>query len=161
MSLGESEAIARRYYAEAHNTRDLDVVEDLVEELLAPDFVHHDPFPGMSPDREGTKQSFALFRTAFPDAEFKIEEVVAGEDKAAVRWTLRGTHEGEWLGIPATGRRFGIPGMHMIRMRGGKIVEEWRSADRLGMLTQLGVIPSPGQQPQPGGALTSGQEPTY
>lgn len=96
MSAEQSEAIARRYYAEAHNSRDPHLVEALVEELLAPDFVHHDPFPGMAPDREGARRSFALFRTAFPDAEFEIEGVVAGENGAAVRWTLRGTHEGEW-----------------------------------------------------------------
>ncbi len=144
MSIEESEAIARRYYAEAHNTRD----PDLVDELFAPDYVHHDPFPGMSPDREGTKRSFSLVQTAFPDAEFEIEEVVAGEDKAAVRWTLRGTHEGEWLGIPPTGRRFEIPGMHMIRIHDGKIVEEWRNGDRLAMMQQLGVIPSPEEQQQ-------------
>ena len=145
MSAEQSEAIARRYYAEAHNTRDLGLVDDLVEELLAPDFVHHDPFPGTTPDREGVKQMFALFRSAFPEAEFVIEVVVAGEDGAAVRWTLRGTHEGEWVGIPPTGRRFEIPGMHMIRIQGGKIVEEWRNADRLALLQQLGVIPAPQQ----------------
>ena len=70
---------------------------------------------------------------------------MAGEDKAAVRWTLRGTHEGEWLGIPPTGRRFEIPGMYMIRIQNGKIVEEWRNADRLAMLQQLGVVPAPQQ----------------
>jgi steroid delta-isomerase-like uncharacterized protein len=145
MSAERSEAIARRYYEVAHNTRDLDLVEDLLDELLAPDFVHHDPFPGTTPDREGGSQMFALFRTAFPDAEFEIEEVVAGEDGAAVRWTLRGTHEGDWLGLPPTGRRFEIPGMHMIRIRGGKFVEEWRNADRLGLMQQLGVIPAPQQ----------------
>ena len=145
MSAEQSEAIARRYYAEAHNIRNLGLVDDLVEELLAPDFVHHDPFPGTTPDREGVKQMFALFRSAFPDAEFEIERVVAGEDGAAVRWTLRGTHQGEWLGIPPTGRRFEIPGMHMIRIQGGKIVEEWRNADRLALLQQLGVIPAPQQ----------------
>ena len=145
MPAEQSETMARRYYEGAHNTRDLDLVEDLVEELLAPGFVHHDPFPGMSSDCDGTKQSFALFRTAFPDAEFEIEEVVAGEDGAAVRWTLRSTHEGGVVGHPPTGRRFEIPGMHMIRIRDGKIVEEWRNADRLAMMQQLGVIPAPQQ----------------
>lgn len=120
MSAEQSKTIARRYYVEVHNQRDLDVVE----ELLAPDFAHHDPFPETTPDREGVKQMFGLFRTAFPDAEFVIEEIVAGEDNAAVRWTLRGTHEGEWLDLPPTGRRFEISGMHMIRIQGGKIVEE-------------------------------------
>ena len=145
MSAEQSEAIARRYYAEAHNTHDLGLVDDLVEDLLAPDFVHHDPFPGTTPDHEGVKQMFALFRTAFPNAEFVIEGVVAGEDGVAVRWTLRGTHEGVWVGILPTGRRFEIPGMHMIRIEGGKIVEEWRSADRLALMQQLGVIPAPQQ----------------
>ena len=68
MSAEQSEGIARRYYAEAHNTHDLGLVDDLVEDLLAPDFVHHDPFPGTTPDHEGVKQMFALFRTAFPNA---------------------------------------------------------------------------------------------
>jgi steroid delta-isomerase-like uncharacterized protein len=145
MTIEENEAIAHRYYEEVHNTRDLAAVDDLVEELLAPDYVHHDPFPGTAPDSEGVKQMFSLFRNAFPDAEFEIEEVVAGENGAAVRWTLRGTHEGDWLGLPPTGRKFEIPGMHMIRTRGGKIVEEWRNADRLALMQQLGAIPSPEQ----------------
>ena len=110
MSAEENKAIARRYFEEGHNTRDRRVFEALVEELMAPGYVHHDPFPGTTPDREGVKRMFAPYRDAFPDAEF--EASIAGEDGAAVRWTLRGTHEeGEWRGIPPTGRRFEMTGM--------------------------------------------------
>jgi steroid delta-isomerase-like uncharacterized protein len=132
----ENKAIARQYYIEAHNTWDV----GLVDRLLATDFVHHNPFPGMAPDREGTKQTFSLFPIAFPDAEFVVEDIIAEGDRVAVRRTFRGTLEGEFFGIPATGKRCEVTGMHFIRIEGDKIAE-WRSGDTLRMMRQLGVIP--------------------
>jgi len=116
-----------------------------VEELLAPDLVHHDPFPGTPPDREGVKQMLALFRGAFPDTEVMIEGSAperttpssAGRCRAHTKWRVDGH--------TPTGRRFEIPGMHMIRIQGGMIVGEWRSADELALMQQLGVIPAPQQ----------------
>src|SRR5919199_120338 len=99
-SAKENKAIARRYYVEAHNTWDA----ELVDRLLAPDYVDHNRFPGMAPDREGTKRTISLFPIAFPGSEFIVKDMIAEGDTVAVRWTLRGTHQGEFFGIPATGR---------------------------------------------------------
>lgn len=139
MAAEDNRVVARRYYAEAHNAGDI----SLADRLLAPDYVHHNAFPGMAPDREGTKEFLSLFRTAFPDGEFNIGDIISGGDKVAVRWTLRGTHLGEWRGIPASGNLIAITGMHFVRIEGGKIAEEWRNADTLAMRQQIGVIPTP------------------
>jgi predicted ester cyclase len=88
--------IARRYYVQAHSTWDV----DLVDQLLTANFIHHNPFPGMAPDRQGTKQTFSLFPIAFPDAEFEVKDMIAEGDRVAVRRTFGGTHEGEFLVSP-------------------------------------------------------------
>jgi steroid delta-isomerase-like uncharacterized protein len=132
--LEENKAIAHHYYHEAYNIGDV----DLADRLLASDYVHHNPFPGMVPDREGTKHFLALVHDAFPDLEFTFEDMIAEGDTVAVRWTLRGTHLGEWRGIPASGNPIQITGMHFIRIEEGKIVEEWRNADTLLMAQQMG-----------------------
>jgi steroid delta-isomerase-like uncharacterized protein len=135
----EDKTIARQYYAEAHDTGDV----DLADRLLASDYVHHDPLPGFSPDREGTKQSLArLQHAAFPDLEFAVEDVVSEGDRVAVRWSLRGTHLGEWRGIPASGNPIAITGMHFVRVERGRIAEEWRNSDTLALMQQMGIIPS-------------------
>ena len=134
----ENKTIARRYYAEAHDAGDV----DLADRLLASDYVHHSPFPGFSPDREGTKQSLALLHAAFPDLEFAVEDMVSEEDRGAVRWSLRGTRLGEWRGIPASGDPIAITGMHFVRIERARIAEEWRNADTLALMQQTGVIPS-------------------
>jgi steroid delta-isomerase-like uncharacterized protein len=135
----ENKAIAGQYYHEANNTGDV----DLADRLLASDYAHHYPLLGMVPDREGTKQFLALVHAAFPDLEFTFEDTIAEEDKVAVRWTLRGTHLGEWRGIPASGNPIEITGMHFVRIKEGKIVEEWRNADTLLMVQQMGILPEP------------------
>jgi len=90
---GENRTIARQYYIEAHNTWDV----ELVDRLLASDYLHHAPFPGMASDREGTKQTCRLFPIAFPDSELIVENMIAEGDRIAVRWRFRGTHQGEFL----------------------------------------------------------------
>ena len=132
----ENKAIARQYYHEAHNTGDV----ELADRLLASDYVHHNPFPGMVPDREGTKEFLTRVHAAFPDLEFAFEDMITEGDKVAVRWTLRGTHLGEWRGIPASGNPIRITGMHFVRIVEGKIVEEWRNADTLLMAQQMGLF---------------------
>jgi steroid delta-isomerase-like uncharacterized protein len=121
---------------------------DLVDELLAPDYVLHDPgIPGG--ELRGTEsfkeQWVSMFRTAFPDLQLSVEDQVAEGDKVVTRYTGRGTHRGELMGIPPTDNEVVVSGIIISRVSGGRIEEEWNSFDALGMMQQLGVIPPPEQ----------------
>jgi steroid delta-isomerase-like uncharacterized protein len=142
-SAEESKAIVRRFWGvwEEGNI-------DLVDELLAPDYVNHTP---ASPDQptgpEGVKGVVSMFRSAMPDLRVVIEDMIAGEDgKVAVRYTLEGTHEGELFGVPPTGKRLSIKSISVERVSEGKIREHWRVTDSLDMMQQLGVVPEQGQE---------------
>jgi steroid delta-isomerase-like uncharacterized protein len=138
----ENKAIVRRSYEELWSKGNLDVVD----EIYATDFVLHDPAqPGIS-DAEGYKQQVVTIRTAFPDLNIKVEDQLAEGDKVATRWATTGTHQGEFAGIPATGKQGGVTGTTIARVVGGKIVEERSNWDTLGLMQQLGVIPAPGMQ---------------
>jgi predicted ester cyclase len=94
---------------------------------------------------EGLKQLFTMLRTAFPDWSETIEDLMAEEDRVVFRVTGQGTHQGEFMGIPATGKPVTRPGIDIVRNVDGKLVEHWANIDQLGMMQQLGVIPPPGQ----------------
>jgi predicted ester cyclase len=94
---------------------------------------------------EGFKGVFALVFSAFPDYQSTVEDQVAEGDKVVTRFSSQGTHQGEFLGIAPTGNRVRVTGIDIDRVEEGKIVEHWSEADLLGMMTQLGVIPEPGQ----------------
>jgi predicted ester cyclase len=95
----DNAALVRRFYDEVINGGKLDTID----ELIAPDFVEHQEFPGLEQTREGVKQFFAMWRKAFPDTHGEIELLVADGDVVAVYGTWSGTHEGEFMGMPATG----------------------------------------------------------
>ena len=140
MSTEENKALAQRWIEEAWNKGDLTIVE----ELIAPNYVLHDPTrPGLR-GREGIKQSVAMFRTAFPDLRFTIEDQVSEGDKVVIRYTVQGTHQGPLMGIAATGKQGTLTGIDIYRIADGKIEEAWSIWDTLGMLQQMGVIPSVG-----------------
>ncbi len=137
----ENKALVRREYEEVWNQGNLDVID----EIYAADFVGH--MPG-SPDihgLEGNKTIANLFCTAFPDMQYTIEDMIAEGDKAAIRWTLTGTHKGELMGIPPTGVQVSFTGNTIIHFAGGKYVELWSSWEVRGMWQQLGVDPPIGQ----------------
>ena len=118
--------------------------EDLskLEEFLAADFVSHSTPPGLAPGIEGVKQMVSIFHTAFPDMAGTVDDVIVEGDKVAVRFTATGTHQGEFFGIPPTGKVIKSTGINIFRIEAGKIVEHWNNADDLGLMQQLGVIPS-------------------
>jgi predicted ester cyclase len=116
-----------------------------VDEIAAPTFVNHSAPPGVPSDREGVKQITLLFRRAFPDGAMTVEDMIAEGDTVATRKTFRGTHQGEFMGIPPTGRRVAIELIDVVRVVDGRVVEHWNVVDNLGLLQQLGVLPSPGQ----------------
>jgi steroid delta-isomerase-like uncharacterized protein len=127
----------RRFYDEIISGGRL----ELIDELLAPNFVEHQEFPGIPPTREGVKQFFDGWREAFPDTKATIEILVEQGDDVAVYGTWKGTHQGEFMGISATGRQFEVPTADFIRFRDGLCVEHWGVFDSGLMLQQLGVIP--------------------
>lgn len=143
MSTEENKALARRFFAEVADGRHL----DRAAEMMAADYRHHDP--GMPPELQTSRDTyinhFPMFTTAFPDLRTTIDDVIAEGDRVAVRWAITGTHNGELMGIPPTGKRINCSGITIQRIAGGKIVEGWTIFDTLGMLQQLGVAPSPGQ----------------
>lgn len=142
MSTEENKALVRRLL-DVWETGDV----DLIDELLAPDYVNHSPAsPEQPTDPEGLKGAVSMFRSAIPDLKMVVEDIIAEGDKVVLRYTLQGTHEGELFGIPPTGKRLSVKGIAVERVSDGQIREHWRVTDELGMMQQLGVIPEPGQE---------------
>jgi len=134
----EGEAIARRLVDELWGQRNPGVLD----ELIAPDFVLHDPsILDLPKGPEGARQYYQMFVAGFPDIQVNNDEVVASGDFVAALWTAHGTHDGEAMGIPPTGRQITITGQALYRVANGQIVEEWVHADIVGLLKQLGAIP--------------------
>ncbi len=130
-----NEAIARKGF-EAFNTGDM----SLVDEITAEGAVGHDPAnPDAAPGPEGSKAVIEMYRAAFPDLEFKVEEIISDGDFVVSRWSSRGTNDGELGGMPATGRSTTSSGITIDKIVDGKIVESWAQWDNLGLMTQLGV----------------------
>ncbi len=113
---------------------------EVLDEILAPDFVDHDPAPDVTPDREGLKQFFRGMHKSFPDMKAEVDEMVATDDHVAIRYTVSGTHEGAFMGFEPTGRAFKVAAMQIARFENGKVKERWGLTDQIGMLTQLGLI---------------------
>ena len=141
MGLDQNKLVARRFFEDAYNTGRL----DLLDELLGADYADHKAPPGTPRGPEGIKRVITMFRTAFPDLRFTIEDQVAEGDKVVTRYTFEGTHRGTLTGIPATGKRVGISGVSIYRIADGKMQEAWIEYDLLGMMQQLGVVPAPTQ----------------
>jgi steroid delta-isomerase-like uncharacterized protein len=114
---------------------------EVIDELVSDDFVEHNPMPGIEGTREGFKQMVAGLHQAFPDFDTQVQDQIAEGDKVVERWTAGGTHQGEFMGIPATGRHIEIEGMDISRLADGRIVEHWTQMDAMAMMQQLGVIP--------------------
>ena len=139
MSIEQHKAIIRRFFQEFNHAA--------VDELFVAEYVHHDPSlpPDLQHGREAYKQVVRLFLTGFPDLKTTVDGIVAEGDMVACRWTFQGTQQGEMMGLPPTGKRVLGSGMSIHRIVGGKIAEGWFNFDTLGMLQQLGAIPSPGE----------------
>jgi predicted ester cyclase len=137
MSAEENKAIVRRWFEDFWN-KDSPAA---IDELCATNLVLHGAPPGVAPDFEGMKRAHAMHHAGFPDMHFTIEDMVAEGDKVATRFTLRGTHKGEWAGIPPTGKQVMITGIEITRLEGIEYAETWFNMDMLGMMQQLSVVP--------------------
>ena len=136
MSIEENKAIVRRWNEETINKGNADIVD----ELAAADYVNHAGGFG----REGHKQYLRAVGAAFSSIDIAIEDLIAEGDKVVIRWTLKATHTGEYMGVPATGKQVEMKGMSMYRLANAKIVEDWSSSDQLGFMQQLGLVPKMG-----------------
>ncbi len=139
MSERDNAAIVRRFVDEYQTHGD----ERAFAELLAPDVLDHSRPPGIAPGAEGVRQQFDGFRAAFPDFRVTVLDQVCEDDKVVTRKVLRGTHMGDLMGIPATGREVEIQVIDIVRVQDGRIVEHWNVVDRLGLMEQLGVLGAP------------------
>lgn len=134
----ENKAASRRIF-EAFASGDLDALDDLV----AVDLVDHDPyapFPGEG--LEGVKKQAAMYRDAFPDLRFTIEDQIAEGDLVVTRWTGTGTHEGALMGFEPTGKESGVTGIGIDRFANGKVVETWSNWDTLALMQNIGAVPT-------------------
>ena len=135
--------IVRELTEQVFNARNL----DRLGEFYAPGYVDHDvPSSIESPQSvDEMRRSFEETLSAAPDLRWNIQDMVADGDKVAIRQTIEGTHSGEFMGIPPTGKTFVVRSMAILRLVDGKIVERWGVEDRLEMMQALGALPSMGQ----------------
>jgi steroid delta-isomerase-like uncharacterized protein len=151
MSACQPIQLANAVAAKALAQREITEIESggnlaLVDELFAEDFVLH--FPGYPPmDREGFKMLIDAFRSGFPDLTVSLEEQVVEGNKVTNRVTIRGTHQGDFNGVPASGKSIEVPAINTMRIENGQIHEIWGLPDVLGLMMQIGAIPMPGAQP--------------
>ena len=133
-----NKAVIQRFVEEGMNQRNLSVLDELVAE----GFIEDVPFPGQGSGREGLKVAVGGFLEAFPDIVWTMHEQIAEDDKVVSRFTWTGTHRGAFFGVPATGRKVTVWGVVIDVVRDGKMVESRIIMDTLGLMQQLGVIPS-------------------
>ena len=124
---------------------------DVIDQLCDPGYRGHDPMTGDT-NREGVKDLARMYRAAFPDLKCTILASCAEGDTCVTHWRMTGTHRGKLMGLEPTGKRVTVEGMSFAKFRGGKLAEDWVQWDSLGLMRQLGVVPS--AQPGMGGPET-------
>jgi predicted ester cyclase len=145
VSAEDNKALIRRFVDEVQSGGNT----DLKDEICSAEFVNHSAPPGLPADREGIKILTAMFRGAFPDSYFTVEDMIAEGDKFVTRKTFHGTHEGEFMGIPPSGRTVNVSLIDVVRIFDGLVLEHWSVGDNLGMMQQPDVIPQPGENVEP------------
>jgi steroid delta-isomerase-like uncharacterized protein len=139
LSTQENAVIVRRFTEEVITQGNIESAAQFVWE----DVVEQVPLPGQGPGLEGLKDILRAMRAAFPDLDFSIKEQIAERDKVASRFEWTGTHSGDFLGVPATGRRVQVWGIVIDRLEQGRIKDTRIIMDTLGLMIQLGVFPPP------------------
>ena len=140
MSVEENKAIIQRWIEEAWHKRNVAAVD----EFFAPNFVGHDPSSEVR-GIEGVKQYVTTHLNAFSDFHITTEDQIAEGDKVVTRFTVRGAHKGEYMGIAPTNKQVTWTGIFIARIADGQFVEVWQSFDELGLMQQIGAVPPIGQ----------------
>jgi predicted ester cyclase len=133
-----NKAMVRRFVDEVMNQGKVDVID----ELVATDYVEHQTPPGAPATRDGLKQMMTSLHQAFPDLHVTLDDTISEGDKVVMRTTTHGTQKGEFMGIAPTNKEMTMTGIDIVRFQGGKAVEHWGNEDDLGMMQQLGAIPA-------------------
>lgn len=135
----QNKQIVRKLFNDLFNKGNLAVAN----QIIAPNHVNHDPAtPDFGKGPEGEKQIVTLYRGAFPDLHFTIDQIIDGDNFVTTRYTATGTHKGELRGIAATSKAIKVGGMVINRISRGKIAESWVHWDALGLMEQLGAVPA-------------------
>lgn len=140
MSTEEEKAIVRRVNDEVWSRGRLDVIDELIADEFVATVIGA---PEQIRGPQGFREFVVMYRKAFPDLRITIDEQIAEGESVVTRWTATGTHEGELMGMAATGKQATTAGINVNRVAGGKLVEGWGLFDQLGLLQQLGVVPVP------------------
>lgn len=135
--MADLKALCQRFYDDVMTKGDLEALDELVDEA----FVDHEEFPGLSNDKAGMITWLTMMREAFPDFSMEVVAMVNEGDEVWAQAVVRGTHQGEFMGIEPTGRSVEVPAIDRVRLVGDKAVEHWGVTDTLLMMQQLGVVP--------------------
>ncbi len=138
MSIEANKNNARRFF-DAWNAK----TPDALDEFTASEFVTHSPLPGVSPNLAGMKQWMSIVSEGFPDINFKVVSQIGEGDLVSTRWSCKGTHTADFLGVPATSKSVVVSGIVISRIADGKTRETWGEWDAMGLMRQLGVVPEP------------------
>jgi steroid delta-isomerase-like uncharacterized protein len=138
MTTSNKDIVLRDWYQELWDNWNIAVADD----LLTDDYRLHAPGVPVPLDRETTKQVVAMYGTSFPDLKHTVDEVIAEGDTVAARWTVHGTHRGEFQGIPASGKQVNLSGNTVHHLKDGKLRETWLSFDSMELLQQIGAVPA-------------------
>jgi steroid delta-isomerase-like uncharacterized protein len=126
---------------EAHNSGDAELISKTIDEVFEPDVLIRTPLPVEATGAQAQKEVFARLRRAFPDLHIAVEDVIADGDKVVCRNTVTGTHQGEYMGLPPTGKSITYNEIFIVRFAGGRIAETWGVVDVVSQMRQLGVLP--------------------
>ena len=126
-----------RRFEEAFNASDMATID----ELTTSDLVDHNPLPDQKPGRDGFKDAIAFYNASFPNTTVDLHHIIDGGDFVTTVWTVAGAHEGEFLGVPPTGKHVEVEGMNVYRLADGKVTDVWTQFDGLGLMQQIGALP--------------------
>ena len=136
-----NKATVRRFH-DATNTSDAELISKMIDELVDPDALIRTPLPIEATGAQLLKEVFHRLHRAFPDLQITIEDLIEEGDKVVSRNTVKGTHQGEYMGIPPTGRSVTYNEIFILRFTGGRITETWGIVDVFSQMKQVGVIPA-------------------
>jgi steroid delta-isomerase-like uncharacterized protein len=130
-----------RHFHDAVNSGDMDLISNVIDEVFEPDVQIRTPLPVEATGAQALKQVWATLLLAYPDLHVTVEDLIAEGDKLVCRNVVTGTHHGEYMGIPPTGKSVTYNEIFIVRFEGGRIAETWGVVDVLSQMKQLGAIP--------------------